>query len=166
MTFFRSAWIDDPFKWKHVVGRSACRGDGSRRALAGADRSRLGPRFPKGLCKLAGRVREALADHPELCPASEPLLSLAAASKGRIGRLDKAVMARTKDNPACRLPMTVPGVGSVTTMAYAAMQAVFWLAWRMRLGAVACPASRCSKSHAASLHDAIACVVGEGQETS
>ncbi len=35
-------------------------------------------------------------------------------------RLDKVVLARAKDDPAWRLLMTVPGVGSVTARAYAA----------------------------------------------
>ena len=45
----------------------------------------------------------------------------AAAALGReIARLDKAVSARAKDDPAVRLLMTVPGVGPVTARAFAA----------------------------------------------
>ncbi|HIC29929.1 MAG TPA: IS110 family transposase, partial [Rhodospirillales bacterium] len=45
----------------------------------------------------------------------------AAAALGReIARLDKAVSARAKDDPAVRLLMTVPGVGPVTALAFAA----------------------------------------------
>ncbi len=80
----------------------------------------LGIRFPKGSGKLAGRVRAALEGRPELSPAIEPLLSAVAALKGEIERLDKAVMARAKDDPARRLPMTVPGIGPVTALAYVA----------------------------------------------
>jgi transposase len=80
----------------------------------------LGIRFPKGASKLAGRVRAALAERPELKPAIEPLLSTVAALKGEIERLDKAVMARAKDDPACRLVMSVPGIGPVTALAYVA----------------------------------------------
>ncbi len=80
----------------------------------------LGLRFPKGTGKLAGRVRAALEERPELRPAIEPLLSTVAALKGEIERLDKAVMARAKDDPACRLLMTAPGVGPVTALAYVA----------------------------------------------
>lgn len=80
----------------------------------------LGFRFPKGTGKLAGRVRAALENHPELSPAIEPLLSSVAALKGKIEGLDKAVMARAKDDPACRLLMTAPGVGLVTALAYVA----------------------------------------------
>jgi transposase len=80
----------------------------------------LGLRFPKGTGKLAGRVRAALEERPELRPAIEPLLSTVAALKGEIERLDKAVMARAKDDPACRLLMTTPGVGPMTSLAYVA----------------------------------------------
>ena len=80
----------------------------------------LGLRFPKGTGKLAGRVRAALEARPELRPAIEPLLSTVAALKGEIERLDKAVMARAKDDPACRLLMTAPGVGPMTSLAFVA----------------------------------------------
>ncbi len=80
----------------------------------------LGIRFPKGSGKLAGRVRAALEGRPELSPAIEPLLSAVAALKGEIERLDKAVMARAKGDPGCRLLMTTPGVGPVTALAYVA----------------------------------------------
>lgn len=80
----------------------------------------LGLRFPKGAGKLAGRVHAVLKDHPALSPAIEPLLSSVAALKGEIARLDKAVIARAKGDPACRLLMTAPGVGPVTALAYAA----------------------------------------------
>ena len=69
----------------------------------------LGIRFAKGSGKLAGRVREALADRPALRLMIEPLLCAALARE--IARLDKAVSARAKDNPAVRLLMSVPGAG-------------------------------------------------------
>jgi transposase len=80
----------------------------------------LGIRFPKGSGKLAGRVREALAERPELSPMIAPLLSMVAALKHEIERLDKAVMVRAKDDPSCRLLMTAPGVGPVTALAFVA----------------------------------------------
>ena len=80
----------------------------------------LGIRFPKGSGKLAGRVREALEDDPELSPMIEPLLSSVATLKREIERLDKAVMARAKGDPTCRLLMTAPGVGPVTALAFTA----------------------------------------------
>lgn len=80
----------------------------------------LGIRFPRGSAKLAARVREALEDHPELSPMIEPLLSSIAALRCEHKRLDKAVMARTKGDPTCRLLMTAPGIGPVTALAYTA----------------------------------------------
>ncbi len=69
----------------------------------------LGIRFPKGAGKLAGRVRAALEDRPELRVTIEPLLSTVATLKLEIARLDKLVMARAKAAPACRLLMSAPG---------------------------------------------------------
>ncbi len=80
----------------------------------------LGIRFPKGTGKLAARVRAALEARPELRVAIEPLLSSVAALKRGIEQLDRAVLARAKSSPACRLLMSVPGVGAVTALAYAA----------------------------------------------
>jgi transposase len=80
----------------------------------------LGLRFAKGSGKLAGRVRAALEDRPDLMVMIEPLLSSVATLKREIGRLDKAVMARAKAAPGCRLLMSAPGVGPVTALAYAA----------------------------------------------
>jgi transposase len=80
----------------------------------------LGLRFAKGTGKLAGRVRDAVADRPELAAAIEPLLSIVASLKREIERLDKEVAARAKSTPACRLLMSVPGVGPVTALAYVA----------------------------------------------
>ena len=79
----------------------------------------LGLRFAKGTDKLSGRVRAALEARPDLKVMIEPLLSAAEALKREIARLDKAVMARAKTDPACRLLMTVPGVGPVTALAFA-----------------------------------------------
>ena len=80
----------------------------------------LGIRFPKGTAKLAGRVRAALEGRPELSPTIEPLLSTVAALKREIERLDREVMARATADPACRLLMSVPGVGPVTALAFVA----------------------------------------------
>ncbi len=80
----------------------------------------LGLRFPKGSGKLAGRVRAAVEERPALRPAIAPLLSSVAALKREIERLDQEVAARVKGDPACRLLMSVPGVGPVTALAFVA----------------------------------------------
>ncbi len=78
----------------------------------------LGIRFPKGTSKLLRGVRAQLEDRPELRPAIAPLLSSLTALDSTIAELDEAVAARVKDDPACRLLMTVPGVGPLTALAY------------------------------------------------
>ncbi len=50
----------------------------------------------------------------------EPLLCAAATPKREIERLHRAVMARAQATPACRLLMSVPGVGPVTALAFVA----------------------------------------------
>ena len=80
----------------------------------------LGHRFPKGAGKFAGRVRAILEAHPELLAAIEPLLHARAGLEVSLGRLDKEVMACAKADPACRLLMSVPGVGPVTALAFVA----------------------------------------------
>jgi len=79
----------------------------------------LGLRFPRGSGKLAGRVRSALEERPDLKPMIEPLLAIAEALKTQIERFDEAVMAEAKSSPASRLLMTVGGVGPITALAFA-----------------------------------------------
>ncbi len=86
------------------------------RGLLGA----LGLRFAKGSGKLAERVRAALQDRPELVPIIAPLLASVAALAVQIKGLDAAVSAAAKASPACRLLMTVPGVGMITALTFAA----------------------------------------------
>ncbi len=99
----------------HLVGQRRDTENTIRGLLAS-----LGLRFPKGTGKLAARVGAALADHPELIPAIAPLLSSLAALKDASKRLDAAVAARAKADPACRLLMSAPGIGPVTALAYVA----------------------------------------------
>ncbi len=80
----------------------------------------LGIRFAKGSGKLAGRVREALEERPDLKVMIEPLLASVEALKTQIKRLDEDVVLKARGSPACRLLMTVGGVGPITAMAFAA----------------------------------------------
>ncbi len=80
----------------------------------------LGIRFPKGSAKLVMRVREALADHGELEAIIEPLLASIEAVKRQFERLDKTVTERAEADPACRLLMSAPGIGPLTSFAYVA----------------------------------------------
>ena len=97
----------------HLVGRRRDMENTIRGLLAS-----LGHRFPKGVGKFARRVRAILEEHPDLAAAIEPLLGARAALEVSLKRLDKEVVRRTKDTPACRLLMTAPGVGPVTALAY------------------------------------------------
>ena len=100
---------------RHLVGQ--------RRATENAIRGflcSLGIRFAKGSGKLAGRVRAALEERPDLKPMIEPLLASAEALKSQIERLDQEVIAAAKASPASRLLMTVGGVGPITAVAFVA----------------------------------------------
>ena len=90
------------------------------RTRSGGFLGSLGIRFPKGSGKLAARVTAALEDRPDLEPMIAPLLLSAEALAVQIAALDREVGARAKAMAACRLLMTVPGVGPVTALAYAA----------------------------------------------
>ena len=80
----------------------------------------LGIRFPKGSAKLARRVHEALADRGDLLVIVEPLLASLEAVKRALERLDKMVTTRAGADPACRLLMSAPGIGPVTSFAFVA----------------------------------------------
>ncbi len=80
----------------------------------------LGIRFAKGSGKLAGRVREALEERPDLKVMIEPLLASVEALKTQIKRLDEDVVLKVRGSPACRVLMTVGGVGPITALAFAA----------------------------------------------
>ena len=99
---------------QHLVGQRRDTENAIRGLLAS-----LGHRFPKGVGKFAGRVQAILEEHPELGAAIEPLLGARAALAACLEELDREVTARARDNPACRLLMTAPGVGPVTALAFA-----------------------------------------------
>jgi transposase len=99
----------------HLVGQRRDT-ENTIRGLLGS----LGLRFPKGAAKLAGRVRAALEDHPELAPTIEPLLAAVAALRGEVERLDKVIAARAKADPVCQLLTTAPGVGPNVALAFVA----------------------------------------------
>jgi len=97
----------------HLVGarRSA---QNTIRGLMGG----LGIRFAKGSGPFVRRVREILPEHPDLAVMIDPLLTHVETAEREIKKLDKAVTARAKADPACRLLMTIPAVGAVTALAY------------------------------------------------
>ena len=85
------------------------------RGLLGA----LGIRFPKGSGKLAERVRVALRQRPDMDAMMAPLLRVIDALRNETKRLDGEVAARVEQHDAaCKLLMSVPGVGPVTALAF------------------------------------------------
>ncbi len=80
----------------------------------------LGIRFARGSGKLAERVQASLNERPDLKVMIEPLLASAEALKKQINRLDQEVLGQAQASKAARLLMSVPGVGPITALAYAA----------------------------------------------
>ena len=80
----------------------------------------LGLRFPKGTAKLAGLVRAALMERPDLKVMIEPLLASAATLAMQIKRLDREVEVQAEVSPEALLLQTIPGVGPIVSLAYAA----------------------------------------------
>jgi transposase len=100
---------------RHLV-RQRCATENAVRGFLGA----LGVRFPKGAGKLAERVREALETRLDLVAMIEPLLASAAAQREQIKRLDVEIAAATAASSPARLLITVPGVGPIGALAFAA----------------------------------------------
>ena len=122
--FCRPVWVSDEEAQKHRMLIKARRHlVGQRRSTQNAIRGFLGAlgiRFPKGSGKLAQRVRAALENHPDLAVAITPLLASAEDLGVQIQRLEKEIIGRAREMPACRLLMTVPGVGPITALTFIA----------------------------------------------
>lgn len=67
----------------------------------------------------AGRVTELLADRPRLAAMVAPMLATRDAMRQQFAILHRMMLRATKDHPACRRLMTVPGVGAVVALTYA-----------------------------------------------
>jgi transposase len=64
------------------------------------------------------RVEALLADRDDLAPIVQPMLMAWRQVRQQIAAFDKAVRALAKASPACRLLMSVPGIGVVSVLAY------------------------------------------------
>ena len=64
------------------------------------------------------RVEALLADRSDVAPIVRPMLAAWRQLREQIVTFDKAVRALVKANPACRLLMSVPGIGAVSVLAY------------------------------------------------
>ena len=64
------------------------------------------------------RVEALLADRADLAPIVRPMLAAWRQLREQIAAFDKAVRALAKASPACRLLMSVPGIGVLSVLAY------------------------------------------------
>lgn len=65
-------------------------------------------------------VRQLIAGHPMLTASIEPILKARDVLAEEFDRLDKLVREHARDDQACRRLMTIPGVGAVVALSYAA----------------------------------------------
>ncbi|MBV2149836.1 IS110 family transposase [Sphingobium sp. AS12] len=63
-------------------------------------------------------VEALLANRPDVAPVVHPMLVAWRQLREQIAVFDKAVRVLVKANPACRLPMSVPGIGVLSVLAY------------------------------------------------
>ncbi len=82
--------------------------------------SSFGLTFPKGAALLPERVKEALADRPDLAEFIGPLQEARAACLAAFSKLDERLLSDAKHAQDCRLLMTAPGVGPVVAMTFVA----------------------------------------------
>ncbi len=73
-----------------------------------------------GASKFEARVRELLADLPDLTGLVEPLLIVRRILREQIGILHGRLLAIVRKDQVCRRLMTVPGVGPVVALTYRA----------------------------------------------
>ena len=64
------------------------------------------------------RVRELIAGNERLEAAAEPILRARAALRGELAGLEKLVRNLARQDPVCRLLMTMPGVGHVIALTF------------------------------------------------
>jgi transposase len=79
--------------------------------------------FGLGLGELCGlrfdrRVEVLIESAPEIALIIRPLLTSWRQLREQIAVFDKAVLRQVRTNPTCRLLMSVPGVGALTSLAY------------------------------------------------
>jgi transposase len=73
-----------------------------------------------GTVKFEGRIRELVANLPDLAVLVEPLLVVRRVLCDQIAVLHRRLLAIVKDDEVCRRLMTVPGVGPVVALTYRA----------------------------------------------
>src|SRR5215475_4600047 len=71
-----------------------------------------------GTVKFEARIRELVADIPDLASLVEPLLVVRRVLREQIAVLHRRLLAIVKDDEVCRRLMTIPGVGPVVALTY------------------------------------------------
>lgn len=68
----------------------------------------------------ASRLRRTgVADRPEVAAVVRPMLEAWRALRGQVAAYDAALRREAKERRECRLLMSVPGVGAITSLAFA-----------------------------------------------
>ena len=73
-----------------------------------------------GTVKFEARIKELVADIPDLVGLVEPLLVVRRVLREQIAVLHRRLLAIVKDDEVCRRLMTIPGVGPVVALTYRA----------------------------------------------
>jgi transposase len=73
-----------------------------------------------GTVKFEARIRELVADIPDLASLVEPLLVVRRVLREQLAVLHRRVLAIVKDDAVCRRLMTIPSVGPVVALTYRA----------------------------------------------
>jgi transposase len=71
-----------------------------------------------GTVKFEARIRELVANLPDLAVLVEPLLIVRRAIREQLGILHRRLLAIVRDDDVCRRLMTIPGVGPVVALTY------------------------------------------------
>src|SRR5262249_43692850 len=71
-----------------------------------------------GTVKFEARIRELVANLPDLAVLVEPLLIVRRAIREQVGVLHRRLLALVRGDDVCRRLMTVPGVGPVVALTF------------------------------------------------
>jgi len=71
-----------------------------------------------GTVKFEARIRELVANLPDLAVLVEPLLIVRGAIREQVGILHRRLLAIVRDDDVCRRLMTIPGVGPVVALTF------------------------------------------------
>src|SRR5436189_2464728 len=71
-----------------------------------------------GSVKFVARIRELVADHPDLAAIVEPLLIAGRVLREQLGVLHRQLLEIVRQDEVCRRPMTTPGVGPVVALTF------------------------------------------------